>query len=156
MCSADHARLAYNFESRANFMRCAQRCNALKVRGDLWRDNSVEKASGDSYSELLAALPNNDSRWVLLNAKYRTADGGHRSKLTLITWVPAGLTRASTMQRVKVKMTAVLHTKLLKAVMPGIVCNIHASDLEDLNPGEVLAKVSKFERELVATDAVDL
>ena len=67
--------------------------------------------------------------------------------------VPDTIDRGSLKATGTAKMLAVTHSGLLKKEMPAVVCFLQANSASDLNPAEVLQKVSKFERELVDTSA---
>jgi hypothetical protein len=94
---------------------------------------------------LVAALPADDSRWALLNARYTTNGGGKRSKLTMITWVPDAIDRGSMKETVKAKTLPIMYGSLLKKEMTGVVCHIQGNAVDSLDEVEVLQKVSRFE-----------
>lgn len=114
---------------------------------------TLETTGDGPYADLVAALPEDDSRWALLNARYTTEGGGKRSKLTMITWIPDSIDRGSMKATIKAKTLPIMYTKLLKREMTGIVCNIQANVADSLEEEEVLQRVSKFEHDPVDTSA---
>ena len=106
----------------------------------------VESQGNGPYSELVAGLPSDDARWILLNARYNTLDAGPRTKLACITWVPDAIKRATFRETVQVKSTTVMNTATFKTDMPSVVCWMQANGHDDLEDTHVLQRVSKFER----------
>lgn len=107
----------------------------------------------DSHAALLALLPEQEPRWLVLNFPYRTTSGGRRNKIALVSWCPDTLTRPTMKESARIKMSAVTCFGSVKRACKGADCSIQANDLEDLSWSAVLAKVSRFERDAVDFEA---
>ena len=103
----------------------------------------------ESHATLLANLPDQDPRWLVLNFPYMTTYGGRRNKVALVSWCPDTLTRQTMKESARIKMSAVTCFGTVKKAFKGADCSIQANDIEDLSWSAVLAKVSRFERDAV-------
>ena len=99
------------------------------------------------WDELLANFSPEDICWVLLNLEYRTTDGGKRSKLCLVRWVPDMLRRDTFRESVLLKQCGVYGESTLREVMPMVTTTIQANDFDAITYDAMLLKASRFERE---------
>ena len=80
-------------------------------------------------------------------------DGGSRSKLSFVTWVPDSMDLGSFKKTIKAKQLSVMYAGMLKKEMPAVVCFLQANDLDDVSANELLHRVSKFEKSPVDINA---
>ncbi|XP_065196557.1 uncharacterized protein LOC135828050 [Sycon ciliatum] len=112
-----------------------------------WEENNGD---GGLWAKLLAHFVglNQDIRWAIVNLPYTTTNGGKRNKVIFATWVPDTLTRRTMRESVRVKFNGVqLAGGMRKQASIDGVSMYQANDMDDLALAEVLAKVSRFERD---------
>jgi Cofilin/tropomyosin-type actin-binding protein len=80
--------------------------------------------------------------WIAYHFGYQT-DGGKRSKLMLVQWIPSDC-------GIKQKMVYAMWSNTVKQTLNGIACVVQAGGVSDLDHEEVLEKASKFERDAIA------
>jgi len=108
----------------------------------------------EDYSNFISQFPDNDIRWAVLDFPYRTTNGGERSKLTLITWVPDTLVRENHKETARVKSNGVMMVGPFHE-LEGIQCKYQANDYDSLDRKNVLSKVAKFERDTIDRGSID-
>ena len=122
-----------------------------------------------TFDDFVAALSDTQACWGVVGVSYTLHDGGHRSKLVLVNWIPGGCPRTQKMQYAM--FTGALPAALTGAHTPipfysiflrtslthpcmyaGIHCKMQANSRDDLEWSEVLQRVSRFEHSRIAGD----
>merc|ERR1719465_112816 len=91
--------------------------------------SGVIDAEGDAsktFADFVAALPEDQPRYALVEVDYKTDDGRDQSKLTFVYWSPDDKTS------VKEKMLYASTKDTLKKKFTGIMKEVQANDLGDL------------------------
>jgi len=109
-----------------------------------------------TYNSIIESLPDNDTRWLLINIKYRTMDGGERTKLTFVAWIPDSIRRVSLKESARVKTNGLFYSQCLKPLFPNVICFITANDFDDMKLDAIIQKASKYERERVNYNSIFL
>eukprot|EP00026_Physarum_polycephalum_P018079 Phypoly_transcript_19524.p1 GENE.Phypoly_transcript_19524~~Phypoly_transcript_19524.p1 ORF type:complete len:169 (+),score=24.03 Phypoly_transcript_19524:96-602(+) len=107
-------------------------------------------APDSTYASLLAALPAQEPRWVLIHFEYRTTRGPS-SKLMFVTYVPDSITRSTYKEAARIKSKGVLWATVLKPILKAVSGNVQANDIADMDWQAILQKAARFE-----LDPVDL
>jgi hypothetical protein len=79
---------------------------------------------------------------VATHFRFKTTDGGMRSKLVLIQWIPS-------QSPAREKMGYAMWTNVVRTGLQGIHSVLQACNLADLDYNEVLQRISRFERDPV-------
>ncbi|EDQ88489.1 uncharacterized protein MONBRDRAFT_8986 [Monosiga brevicollis MX1] len=96
----------------------------------------VEKAVQDAtYSDFIAALPEQACRYAIYDFDYKLADGGQRNKLLFVVWCPDTA-------RIKDKMLFASSKESLRKKLVGINTEVQATELSEVDYDEILDKVS--------------
>jgi cofilin len=82
-------------------------------------------APGTSYEQFLADLPQDEARYAVKHIGYTTEDGGQRTKLVFVTWIPRD-------SSVKTKMLHASSLAPLKQALNGIAISLQGHTLADL------------------------
>ena len=116
-------------------------------------EHTIRVASlGDAdyhWDDLMANFSPQDICWLLVNVEYRTMDGGRRSKLCLVRWVPDTLRRDGFRESVLLKQCGIYGEQTLRQIMPSVTTTIQANDFDAVTYDAMLVKASRFERESI-------
>ena len=82
------------------------------------------------YSSMIEKLPSQEPRWIAANIRYKLKNGGERSKVAIITWVPDTITRATLKESARVKMMALNYSGMLKKACKGWQYQIQANCID--------------------------
>lgn len=99
----------------------------------------VPEAEGEAsltYEDFLAALPENEPRYCLVDVNYTTKSGQDHKKLAFVNWCPDTC-------GVKQKMMYASSKDAIKKSIEGIAIEIQANDKGDVDKSEVQAKCLK-------------
>jgi len=100
----------------------------------------IEKqgAREKTYEDLVEELPEKDSRYVLIDLEFESADGRPTSKLVFISWNPDTAS-------IRSKMLYSGSKEVLKSALNGVGIHINATDYSELDfETSILPTVKKF------------
>ncbi|CAE7208976.1 unnamed protein product [Symbiodinium sp. CCMP2456] len=87
--------------------------------------------SGETYKDFVSKLPEGEPRYALVDYEYTSEDGRPQSKLCFVFWSPDDKTT------VKDRMVYASSKDALKKKFPGIMKEVQANDMGDLDVKEV-------------------
>uniref|UniRef100_A0A7S0GMG6 ADF-H domain-containing protein n=2 Tax=Sar TaxID=2698737 RepID=A0A7S0GMG6_9STRA len=91
-----------------------------------------------TYEDFMAAFPENDCRYGLIDLDFETVDGRPTSKLVFISWNPDTAS-------IRPKMLFSGSKEAIKAALPGVGIHINATDFAELDmETSILPVVRKF------------
>lgn len=91
-----------------------------------------------TYDDFCGALPENESRYGLVDVSFTTNDGRATSKLVLITWIPDTAS-------IRDKMLYSGSKESLKTALAGVGTHINATDASELDfEASILPACRKF------------
>lgn len=88
-----------------------------------------------THDELLEALPAAETRFVIYDLVFATADGTRKDKIVLISWCPEA---AEIEQRVAHSTTR----NALRDLLDGVQAYVQATDLSDVEYDELVSRTS--------------
>ncbi|MFC8237119.1 actin-binding ADF family protein [Streptomyces sp. NPDC057284] len=88
-----------------------------------------------THDELLKALPATETRFVVYDLVFATADGTRENKIVLISWCPAS---AKVEQRVAHSTTR----NTVRNLLDGVQVYVQATDLSDVEYDELVSRTS--------------
>ncbi|MET7636677.1 actin-binding ADF family protein [Streptomyces sp. NPDC001773] len=88
-----------------------------------------------THDELLEALPAAETRFVIYDPVFATADGTRKDKIVLISWCPEA---AEIEQRVAHSTTR----NALRDLLDGVQAYVQATDLSDVEYDELVSRTS--------------
>ncbi|MET8276624.1 actin depolymerization factor/cofilin-like domain-containing protein [Streptomyces sp. NPDC005096] len=88
-----------------------------------------------THDELLEALPAAETRFVIYDLVFATADGTRKDKIVLISWCPEA---AEIEQRVAHSTTR----NTLRDLLDGVQAYVQATDLSDVEYDELVSRTS--------------
>mmetsp|Transcript_11544 Transcript_11544/g.17168 ORF Transcript_11544/g.17168 Transcript_11544/m.17168 type:complete len:137 (-) Transcript_11544:311-721(-) len=127
---------------------CVEKYNQIKMKKDLrfvtfMIENKtsivldVEGEKGMSFEDFVKALPEDAPRYALVDIDYTTEDGREQSKLCFIFWSPDDKTS------IKDKMLYASSKDAIKKKFPGIMKELQANDMSDLETATVMDFMKK-------------
>mmetsp|Transcript_4950 Transcript_4950/g.6927 ORF Transcript_4950/g.6927 Transcript_4950/m.6927 type:complete len:119 (+) Transcript_4950:3-359(+) len=96
-----------------------------------------EGPSEETLADFRKKLPDDQPRYALVDIDYQTADGRPQSKLCFIFWSPDDKTN------VKDRMIYASSKDAIKKKLTGIMKEIQANDMSDLDDDEVMKEMKK-------------
>eukprot|EP01106_Pelomyxa_sp_JSP_P000085 TRINITY_DN1012_c0_g1_i1.p1 TRINITY_DN1012_c0_g1~~TRINITY_DN1012_c0_g1_i1.p1 ORF type:complete len:185 (-),score=64.61 TRINITY_DN1012_c0_g1_i1:118-618(-) len=112
---------------------------------------------GTPFSEFVAAFPETDIAWAVINIKYITKENGKRIKNCWISWIPTNFQRKTQKETVAAKFTCPMVMSKIRAKCGGTSehgFHHHATSPAGLEINDLVERVSKFERDAIDLDSV--